>query len=79
MKQGFLQAWFGNVCPRPATVSHEGAQKHSKACLILAAAKVISWKLVLSVSITSSSDISILCLLLITVHSFWGYIALRGS
>lgn len=78
MKQGFLQAWFGNVCPRPATVSHEGGQKHSKGCLILAAAKVISWKLVLSVSI-SSSDISILCLPLITVHSFGGYIALRGS
>lgn len=48
-----LIARFGNVCPRPATVSDKGSQKHSKGCLILATAKVTCWKLVLSVWITS--------------------------
>lgn len=47
-------AWFGNLCPGPATVSDKGSQKHSKGCLILATAKVTSWKLVLSVWIISS-------------------------
>lgn len=57
--------------PRPAAVSDEGSQKHSRGCLILATAKVISWKLVLSVSIISSY-ISIHRLLLITIPPFWG-------
>lgn len=77
LRERGCEAWFRNVRPRPATVSDEGSQKHSKGCLILATAKVISWKLILSVSIISY--ISICHLLLITILSFWGYIALRGG